>query len=67
VGNLLSMLGTFIDTLGFATELKRQETRKNRELEDARLRLERLQAELDELKEVLGYHDHPAIKKRPGR
>ena len=60
------MLGTFIDTLGFATELKRRKPGKSR-TGGRQARLERLQAELDELKEVLGYHDHPAIKKRPGR
>jgi len=67
VGNLLSILGTFISTIGFATDLKRQESQKNRELEEARIRLARLQAEIDELKEILGYRGQPAARKRSER
>ncbi len=65
VGNLLSTLGTFISTIGFATDLKRQEAQKKRDLEDARKRLARLEAELDELKEMLGHGDDPVAKRRP--
>jgi len=55
--------GTFINTLGTATTLKREEIRGNRELEEAKMRLDRLQAELHELGERLGYVDHPAVKR----
>jgi hypothetical protein len=67
VGNLLSILGPFVSTLSSATVLKREEERRNRELEEAKSQLDRLQAELCELKKKLGYDGHTTIKPRARR